>query len=130
METQPNTEEQHDIPPRDGETPQEKPLSKSESRKIAQYWDTFLLWSGYDCYWKIKEIAHYQRIQISTVNRRLQWFKQHYPDQYEKVRADRASIRSSTLRLDNQIREMAKGRCVSYDALKPDIRDQLVKEKF
>lgn len=99
-------------------------------QRLGKYWETILLWSGYNCYLAIREIAHIQKIHKKTVERRLQWFKRHYPEKYEKIRQDRAAIRSSTAKLDQQLKEMQEGNFLSYDSLDSDIRDDLVKEKF
>jgi len=104
--------------------------NSSPARKLQKYWETILLWSGYNCYLEIKLIARILKIAPRTVERRLQWFKKHYPEQYEKIKNDRAAIRSASLKLDNQIKEMNEGKFLSYDSLNPDTRDEIVKEKF
>ena len=104
--------------------------SSSRARKLAKYWETILHWSGYNFYLEIKEIAKIQKIAVRTVERRLQWFKKNYPEKYEKIKADRAAIRSASSKLDRQLKEMVEGKFLSYDSLDPDIRDEIVKEKF
>jgi len=107
-------------------------MDKNDPRvkKLIKYLDTILLWSGYECYLKIEEIAEYQRIKPSTVTRRIQWFKENFPKPYEKVKSDRDGIKRLTGKLDCKIKDMLDGKFVSYDTLEPDTRDALIKEKF
>ena len=104
--------------------------NSSDSRKLGLYWDTILLWSGYDRYLEIKEIAKIQKIQPSTVSRRIQWFEKHYPEKYEKVKGDRVAIKRASNNLDAQLEKMREGKFLSYDSLEPDTRDEIVKERF
>jgi len=99
-------------------------------RRLAKYWNTILLWSGYDGYWEIKVIARALKVRVSTVEQRLQWFKKHFPEAYEKIKQDRAHIRSASCRLDKQLEEMNEGRFISLDAMPSDISESLIKEKF
>ena len=99
-------------------------------KRLAKYWDTILLWSGYQCYLEVKEIARFQKIEPRTVSRRIEWFKKHYPEKHAKIKADRKSIKSASLKLDQQLKDMSNGKFVSYDAMSPDIADSLIKEKF
>jgi IS30 family transposase len=62
-------------------------------------WDTVLLWSGYDGYYSISEIAKNLGEKRSTIISRLKRFAAHYPKSYEKISNDRAAIKASTLRL-------------------------------
>jgi len=93
---------------------------------MKKYWDTILLWSGYDHYLKIKEIAKTQGITIGTVNRRIAWFKSKYPEQHEKIKADRAAIRSASCNMDKQLEQMSKGNYTPYD----ESMDSFIKERF
>lgn len=99
-------------------------------KRLAKYWNTILLWSGYERYMEVKDIAYVLRIEPRTVSRRIAWFKKHYPEKHAKIKADRKTIKAASLKLDRQLQDMSEGRFVSYDAMDPDIRDNYVKEKF
>jgi hypothetical protein len=103
---------------------------EKKAAQLAKYWDTILLWSGYNCYMERKLIARILKIDTRTLDRRLAWFKKNYPEQYEKIKKDRETIRSASVKLDKQIKEMNEGKFLSWDSLDPNIRDSLVKEKF
>jgi hypothetical protein len=99
-------------------------------RRLAKYWNTILLWSGYERYMEVRDIAYVLRIEPRTVSRRIEWFKKHYPEAYEKIKADRKTIKTASLRLDRQLEDMKEGRFTSLDAMSSDISDSLIKEKF
>ena len=96
-------------------------LDKSVSSKLVKYMDTLVLWSGYDRYYSIKEIAYIEKIKPKTVENRLFWLKNNFPDGYKTAMENRACVKAATLRL-----EKSAMRPVSYD---PSM-DEFIKEKF
>ena len=92
-----------------------------KAKKMQALWETVLLWSGYDGYYTVKEIAEILHIRIETVYSRLKRFKKLYLEAYEKIQEDRNSIKKTICRQDNFL-------------LKPEeyqtSMDNFIKEKF
>jgi len=99
-------------------------------RRLEKYWNTILLWSGYERYMEVKDIAYVLRIEPRTVSRRIEWFKRHFPEAHAKIKADRKTIKAASLKLDRQLEDMREGKFISLDAMPSDISESLIKEKF
>ena len=66
-------------------------------------WNTVLLWSGYDYYHTIDEIAKLLQVSRNTIRLRLRRFQELYPEAFEKLAEDRETIRHATTRLDRAL---------------------------
>ena len=66
-------------------------------------WETILLWSGYDYYRSIKEIATELGVRQETVRSRIRRFSKRFPQSFEKIKADRAAIKAATMRIDKSL---------------------------
>ena len=63
-----------------------------------EVWNTVFLWSGYDQYFSLEEIAKRLGVSENTVKVRIKRFHQKYPQAYEKIKGDRDAIKAATLR--------------------------------
>ena len=68
-----------------------------------ELWDTILLWSGYDRYYSIAEIAMELKVDKDVVKSRIQRFAKDNPESYKKILADRGAIKASTIRIDRAL---------------------------
>ena len=78
-----------------------KPPKELKMKK--EMWDTVLLWSGYDGYFSIAEIAQMREESEGTIRSRIRRFAERYPQAYETVLADRSAIKATTTRLTDRL---------------------------
>ena len=96
-----------------------KPWQEAKMEK--NLWDTILLWSSYDVYRSVKEIATCLGISRRTVESRIRRFEKKNPEAYQKIMSDRAAIKATTIRLGKELLHP-----VPYD----NSMESFIKEKF
>lgn len=96
--------------------------NKKKARKMQALWETILLWSGYDGYFTVKEIAFILHTRPKTIENRIQKFKKLYPEAYEKVLEDRGAIGRCNTRLQKTSIEPVE--------FKEGVHDSYIVEKF
>ena len=57
-----------------------------------------LMYSGYDGYFSLEEIALAEGVSINTLNDTLKRIRQSHPDLMDKLQSDREGIKAATLR--------------------------------
>ena len=96
-----------------------KPWVEAKMKK--EIWDTVLLWSCYDYYRPTKDIAILLGVSRRTVDSRIRRFAEKNPTAYQKIMADRAAIKASTIRQINSFESP-----LSLD----DVPESAIKEIF
>lgn len=89
-----------------------------EARMRQEMWDTVLLWSGYDRYYSIAEIAMALGVKKSTVIARINRFAKRYPQSYNKILSDRQAIKATTIRIDRALDHPVSFKSNMEDAIK------------
>lgn len=67
-------------------------------QKLRDHFRMLLMYSGYDGYFTLKEIALAEGVSVNTLKDTLQRIRGSHPDLMTKLRSDRASIKRATLR--------------------------------
>jgi hypothetical protein len=92
-----------------------------KAEQVIKLWDTLLLWSGYEGFYTIPEIAYKMKIRVNSVGKRVKRFKELYPEAFEKLNSDRKAIKNAHTKLHQALKSPTP-----YDT-KMDI---YIKEKF
>lgn len=95
--------------------------NQTKARKMQALWETILLWSGYNGFYTVSEIATIMQSKRQTIRNRIKRFKRLYPEAYEKILTDRKAIGKAATR---QFEALA-----NPDQYKTSM-DKYIKEKF
>ena len=95
---------------------------KKKAKRMQALWETILLWSGYDGFFTIKEIAHILHTYPYVIRNRIKRFQRLYPEAYQKVLEDRSCIGKCTTRLLQA--------ALNPVQFQPGVHDKYIKEKY